>query len=181
MMRFVWPVLFLGIAALFVWSLLSEPARNAPAVEASAQPRYTVRGAQWRRLDENGKPSFDASAEVIDYYDDHSARLQTIEVTALGGRGAPWRLSAPRGEAPYDFGRVKLTGGVEGEGRWPDGEPLRVETSELWLDSEKETIETEAAVRLKSRTREAEGRGLKVDGKTDKLWLKDDVDMRYAQ
>lgn len=180
MMRFLWPAIFAVFGVLFLLSLLREPSRNASVVQENAQPRYTVRGAQWRRLDEQGKASFDASAEQIDYFDDRSAKLRTLEVTALRGGGAPWRLNAPEGEAPQDFERLHLIGGVEAQGRWPDGEGLQVTTPELWLDSRAETIETESPVNLKSASREAQARGLKVDGKSQTLWLRDDVDMRYA-
>jgi lipopolysaccharide export system protein LptC len=98
----------------------------------------------------------------------------------LGGSGAPWIARAPAGEVPAGDPRLHLTGGVEGEGRWPDGEALRFRTPELWLDLAKDRLETEAGFELDSPSRSARGGRLAVEGKRQQLVLRNDVTMRYA-
>jgi LPS export ABC transporter protein LptC len=180
MMRYVWPAALGALLVLIVQFAMREDASAPGGQQDAAQPRYTVRGAQWRRLDPEGKPMFDARAETIDYYDDRSAKLSQIELTALAGRGAPWKMTAPQGEALDRPQRLHLIGGVEGNGRWPDGETLAFHTPDLWMDADAEILHTESAVDLRSASRAVSGRGLRVDGKSQKLWLEHDVDVHYV-
>ncbi len=39
---------------------------------------------EWMRYDEQGKPSFIAKAQTIDYFDDESARLNADRAARLG-------------------------------------------------------------------------------------------------
>lgn len=179
--RYLAPALLVLLAVL---ALLSLRGGKAPPVETSLapqQPRYVLRGAEWRRYDPSGQPQFEGRAANIDYFDDDSARMNEFEVTVLAAGGAPWKASAPQGYAPPDSRhRIQLLGGVEGEGRWPDGEPLRFRTPQIWVDSEAETIETSEPVELLSATRTATGVGLKVNGMKQRVSLLRNVEMRYA-
>lgn len=181
MTRYFAPLLLVLLAGLVILSLRGGKPTPVQTTLAPELPRYVLRGAQWRRYDPSGQPQFEGRATNIDYFDDDSARMSEFEVTVLAARGAPWKASAPQGYAPPDNRhRIQLLGGVEGQGRWPDGEPLTFRTPEVWVDSQAETIETAAAVELTSATRAARGTGLKVNEKNRRITLLHNVEMRYA-
>lgn len=154
---------------------------TTPASDALAdQPRYTLRGANWRRFDGNGGVAFSGVAETIRYFDDETARMSGFQLTALDSGGAPWTATAPEGFAPAGVERLQLLGGVEGRGQWPDGEPLDFRTEELWLDSAAQRLETQQPVEIRSASRKVNARGLRVGGDPLKIELLQDVRMRYV-
>jgi LPS export ABC transporter protein LptC len=167
---------------LVLWSLRDD---GGPAEEEALGPelpRYVLRGAEWSRFDEKGRLEFQGSADTIDYFDDESARMRTFALSVFGREGAPWSATAPEGYAPPGGNqqRLQLRGGVEGRGRWPDGEDLEFRTPELWVDTKAETLSTDAKVMLDSRSRNAVARGLRVAGPQQHLSLLHDVEMRYV-
>lgn len=181
MTRFIGPFLFVVFAGLAVLSFRDDDRATASAAQAAEQPRYVLRGTQWRSFDAAGAVSYEGRASNIEYFDDQSARLRDFEVSLLAARGAPWTATAPEGYAPPGSrDRMQLRGGVEGQGRWPDGEALQFRTPELWVDAGSESLETEARVEVDSATRRARARGLKVDGERQKLALLHEVEMRYV-
>lgn len=181
MSRFIAPAFVLLLVVLAVLSLRGgrETPSSAAAEELTA--RYTLRGAQWQRFGPQGQLEFEGHAETIDYFDDESARLSQFEVAMPNGEGRPWTARSPEGRVPAGDRRLRLLGGVVGEGRWPDGETLQFTTPELWVDSANKRLDTESEVALKSRSREASSRGLKVDGAKQQLTLLHDVRMSYAK
>ena len=181
MSRLIAPLLIVLLVGLAILSLRGGQAMRIAANAAPEQPRYIVRGAQLQSYDEAGQIQFQGQAENIDYFDDESARMRTFEVSVLGGRGAPWTASAPEAFAPAgERHRLQLLGGVEGAGRWPDGEALRFKTESLWVNTATQTLDTEAAVQLDSATRKAAGVGLAVRSEPLRIALLHQVEMRYA-
>lgn len=180
MNRLLGPLLIVILAGLVLVLMRSGQQRSSAAVTEADQPRYTLRGAQWRRFDAQGQVEFEGQAQSIEYFDDESARLSQFQLTAFGASGAPWTATAPEGFAPVGARRLRLFGGVEGRGRWPDEEPLSFRTPELWLDSAAQQLETEAAVRVESATRQVDARGLRIKSETRQIALLHDVKMRYV-
>lgn len=180
MSRWFGPAFAILLAALAILSLRGGGPGRAVTAEEAGQPRYTLRGVDWQRFDEQGQREFQGSAESITYFDDESAQLSQFEMTLLLGDGAPWTVRAPRGRVPAGERSLVLFDGVVGDGRWPDGETLRFTTPELQVDSARKRLATEAAVELTSRTRRASSRGLRADGAGQRLQLLHDVRMRHA-
>ena len=181
MSRLVAPLLIVLLAGLAILSLRGgQPVRIAAAA-APEQPRYVVRGAQLQSYDDTGQMQFEGKAENIDYFDDESARMRQFEASVLGVRGAPWTATAPQAFAPAgERRRLQLLGGVEGAGRWPDGEALHFKTESLWVDTDTQALDTDAAVQLDSATRRAAGVGLAVRSEPLRIVLLQQVEMRYA-
>lgn len=181
MARLIAPALFVLLAVLAVIGFRD---RDAPLVAESMlaeQPRYVLRGAQLRSFDAQGSVRFEGRASIIEYFDDESAHMRAFEVSLPGEAGTPWTARAPEAYAPAGSrDRLQLRGGVEGAGQWPDGEALAFRTPELWVDADRESLETEANVEVDSPTRRATARGLKVDGARQRLALLHDVEMRYV-
>ena len=181
MSRLIAPLLIVLLAGLAILSLRGGQVTRTAASAAPEQPRYVVRGAQLQSYDAAGQMQFEGQADNINYFDDESARMRKFELSVLGVRGAPWTATAP--EAFVQAGerhRLQLLGGVEGAGRWPDGEALRFKTESLWVDTETQALDTDAAVQLDSATRRAAGVGLAVRSEPLRIVLLNQVEMRYA-
>lgn len=180
-MKGAFGTLFVLLCAGLLILLFRGERVTAPVADALAdQPRYTLRGASWRRFDGDGGVAFTGVAETIRYYDDQTARMTGFQLTALDRGGAPWTATAPQGFAPAGVERLQLFGGVEGRGQWPDGEALDFRTEELWLDSAAQTLETALPVEIRSASRLVDARGLRVGGDPLRFELLSDVRMRYA-
>lgn len=182
MKRFAIPIVVMLAVALVFWSLRDERGPVEEGTIGAEQPRYILRGAEWSSFDKAGRLAFQGSADNIDYFDDESARMRTFALSVFSREGEPWIATAPEGYAPpgSDQQRLQLRGGVEGRGRWPDGEDLEFRTPELWVDTGAETLSTDAQVTLISRRRNAVARGLRVAGEKQHLSLLHDVEMRYV-
>lgn len=154
--------------------------RSAAAESPPATPRYTLKSAEWTRLDAEGQLEFVANAQLIEYFDDQSLRLQQPEVHAFGGSGSPWRLTAPEGSTPAHSRNLLLTGPVLAMGRWPDGEELGINTEHLWLDVENKVLRTDADVTLSSATRKVLASGLIADSMGQRIELLSKVRAAYA-
>ena len=168
------------------WTLARKSTKRF-AISRSLRPLrrtrpHVKRGAEWSSFDEAGRLQFQGSADNIDYFDDESARMRTFALTVFAREGTPWLATAPEGYAPpgSDQQRLQLRGGVDGHGRWPDGEELQFQTPELWVDTGAETLTTEAKVTLTSRSRNAVARGMRVVGQKQQMSLLHDVEMRYV-
>lgn len=181
MSRLIAPLLIVLLAGLAILSLRGGQPQRVAATATPEQPRYVLRGAQLQSYDPAGEIQFEGVAENIAYFDDESARMHMFEVSVLGGDGAPWTATAPEAFAPPgDRHRLQLLGGVEGGGRWPDGEALRFKTESLWVDTATHALDTESAVQLDSATRKAAGVGLAVRSEPLRIALLHQVEMRYA-
>lgn len=181
MKGFIWPIVVLALVILGFMGLRSGDEVPAAVAQVTEQPRYVLRGAQWSSFDEQGGVRFKGSAANIDYFDDESARMTDFEATLQATGGASWTATAPEGYAPpRSRERMQLSGGVVGEGSWPDGEAVTFKTPDLWVDSSTESLETEARVEVQSVSRKGSARGLKLNGQTQQLTLLHDVEMRYV-
>lgn len=181
MLRYLAPLILVALAGLAIVGLREDRAPVATAESSIAEPRYVLRGAQWRSFDAQGALRFEGRASSIDYFDDESAQMRDFDVRVLGQGGTPWTAAAPEAFAPPGSrDRMQLRGGVEGHGRWPDGEALTFRTPELWVDSQAETLQTDAPVEVESPSRRGSAVGLAVSGPDQRMALLKNVEMRYA-
>lgn len=173
------PVLLVAGGLLF-WSLRSLD-RHLPdsGAVASVSPRYELENSEWVRTGADGQPQFVARAAQMSWYDDQSAQLREAELSALGGRGSPWRLSAPQGHLPAKSQDVLLSGPVQVTGRWPDGADLQFTTDRLWVDTDAKMFRTDAEVALQGRHRNVLATGLEADFEGRHIQLLSKVKAQY--
>ena len=177
---FALPILIAIGVLLATWRGGGPPPR--PTTEAGeAQPRYVLNEGRWTRFSEEGHPQFEATAQTIEYFDDDSAQLHTVEMRSLGGPASPWRLNAPEAYSPPHSDRMELRGMVTAIAHWPEGETANFQTPRLWVDEKKHQLYTDAPVQMRGRSRNANADGLRADwiGKT--VELLGQVRMQYAQ
>ena len=170
--------LALVAAVLMFMPGLREPAQ-APAARAAEPPRYAVTGVEWLRLGSDGEPEFRARAATLDYFADESVRMSEVQLDALGGYDSPWRVAAPRGNAPPRERRLRLSGGVRASGALAN-EDVTLATPRLWVDLLRREMHTDAQVELRSDFRSATARGLRTDFDGDHVQLLNDVRVDYA-
>ncbi len=179
--RAFWLMPLALIVALGFWlshrpSVSTEIAKT----EEPATPRYALTGATWIKLDGKGQPQFRAQAAQIDFYDDDSARLQTLNVDALGGLDSAWRLNAPSGYLPPQQERLRLDGPITGEGRVGDNEWAQLDAEQLWVDQDRRELSSDRPVSLTSPRKQAKARGLRADFGGKRIELRGNVEARYA-
>ena len=176
----IWLALPLMVAA---WLLFGSPAlepETPPEAEGDKVPRYSLKGVEWTRLNQQGQRDFTATAESADYYDDESARYEQLKVNVLGISKTPWNLSSPSGEAPPHERRISMHGPVNVEGAWPDGEPVTLQMAQLWVDPDKRQLQTDEGVQFESASRNGKSKGLQADWEKQTVQLLGDVRMEYV-
>lgn len=184
-MRLLRPLAMLLVLAalglLVYWTLndLSTPPTAAVTV-GEAPPRYTLHNALWTRYDERGRLQVSARAEVIDYYDDESARLERLDMRLPSSSGVDWTLTAPSGYAAPHSWKMNLDGPVDGTGAWPSGEPVNFHTPQLWVDFRNNELSTDSGVRVDSPSRRGTAQGLRGDWEKQKLQLLGQVGIEYG-
>lgn len=155
--------------------------RTSPVEQVKVErPRYVLKGAEWTRYDEQGQPEVRATALSIDYFDDKSARLNTLEMDRLGGGNGPWHLSAATGVMPANQERMQLGRPVTVTGDLQDLGPVRIVSDTLWVDFERKEIHTGDSVLLSGEGRNARATGLRADWNGERVQLLQDVHVDYA-
>ncbi|HWU67388.1 MAG TPA: LPS export ABC transporter periplasmic protein LptC [Stenotrophobium sp.] len=156
-----------------------QPEPVAQAV--TRQPQYTLDDAEWTRIGADGKPVFHITAQTIDYYPDESITLHTLTMDHLAQGTSPWRLTAPLGEVPAHQQRVRLENDVIVTGQLKDDTPLRLTTTQLWVDQQRQQIYTDQPVTLtgaNGQQAHATGMLAQIDG--DSVQLLHNVKVDYA-
>ncbi len=170
----------LVLAGLFytLWSIDDVAITTAPVDDKV--PRYTLSKALLTRYDADGKPALQATAEMLEYFDDESAHADLLKLDVLSGATTPWRVTAPSGTLPAHSRNFLLEGDVLANGNWPDtGEPLTVRTQSLWVDPDKHELHTNRGVTFDSVSRDGAAVGMNANWAEKNLRLMNDVKMRY--
>lgn len=172
-------VLLTAGAALLTLQNFHKAGTRSAAASTQELPRYTLKNAQWTRLDGNGQPEYVAQAQALEYFDDESSRMVQPRISAFGGRTSPWRLTAPEGSTQAGSRDVLLKGEVKVHGRWQDGRELTVTTPHLWLDTTRQVLRTDARVILDSAGRKMRAKGLIADSAGQEVKLLGEVQGIY--
>ena len=186
LLAMVIPVFMLvGVVVLLVLAMQHfEQGQPAPVQNSEAQPRqpqYTLNTTEWTRFGDDGKPVFHITAQSIDYYPDQSAVLHDLTMDRLNQGDGPWHLSSPQGEMPAHEQRVRLDNPVTVTGQFRDGRELRMTTTELWVDHDKQQIYTDKPVTVigaGGQHAQAVGMLARMDG--ENLQLQHDVRVDYV-
>lgn len=174
--------LLLLTAAAALLTLRNFQRAGLPQNEDAQQtpPRYTLNQVEWTRLDQNGQPEYIAQAQSIEYFDDRSAHLIQPDVIAFGGKGSPWRMTAPEGRTPANSRNILLSGNVLVAGRWSNGRELNLTTPHLWLEPGEKRLRTDAEVMLEGAGRKLRATGLIADSMGEHVQLLGKVRGEYA-
>lgn len=176
-----WLAMLLG-GMVVVWLgtlfLATEEDLTSAVEPAADPPRYTVRNANWLRTDENGAPVYRVTANQILIFRDDSMRIDTPRIDGLGDRRA-WAMRAPTGEVIAGGRELLLHGGVDIDGSWEDGRPLRGLTDRLLVDSVSRTLRTDVGIEIDGDGRRIRGDGMVADWDGEQVELTGDVRMQF--
>lgn len=178
--RTILPLLLLAAGTALLYNLFLQ-SRGVPVARSDTNPpRYTLNDVDWVRYNDAGQPNLRGHAAQIDYYNNQSATGKTMQVTLLRNDKAAWTATSPSGEMPAGDKRIRLDGKVQLNGRWPDNnQPLRIDTTQLWIDPQLHELSTDAGVTLSSSMRNGNATGLRADWVTRTFNLNADVKMTY--
>lgn len=150
-------------AGILTFRNFQQAGQPGAGAESQESPRYTLSKVRWTRLDVNGQPEYVAKAASLEYFDNRSSQLLAPEVSAFGGNGSPWHLTAPEGSSPARSRNLQLTGNVRVTGRWQNGSEIQFDTPYLWLDAEQNQLRTDAPVVMTSTGRKLMATGFIAD------------------
>ena len=91
----------------------------------------------------------------------------------------PITITADRATVGHTTNRAKLLGNVHVKGTAPSGEPFTMETTELDVNLEQRTAETEVPAQLRMAKRMIESKGIRIDMPNKKLLLLNRVHGTY--
>ncbi len=181
MIRYLAPLVAATLMAVVLLTLREDARPTISEDSGEEQARHLIRGASWKSHDDDGTVRVTGRANIIRYFDDESARLENFSVKIEGSDGGPWEARAPKGYSPpQNRSLLHLSGGVEGDGHWPDGEALIFNTEDVWVDSVEDLLVTDAKVTMRSASRLGRAKGLRISGKEEAVVLQHDVEIHYV-
>ncbi len=176
-------VLLLPVTAMVAAAWMAMQGFRAPAganEEPSNNSRYELQNAEWTRYGDDGAVDLRARADRIDYYDNRSMLLTTVEMDRLGGEQGRWQLQAAEGQVPAGESRVRLQPDVRIDGTLSSGAPAQLETRNVWVDWTRKTITSAEPVKMTSPGRELRAIGMETDWAGEHIQFKKQVEVRYA-
>lgn len=140
----------LAVAAAGAWWLNSQLGGPEPlASERPARAGYYMTEAELTRPGDDGLPQYRLLADQVRQERMNGpTELVDVRVEYAVYTGAPWLLTAPRGEVSADQSRLELHGGVVIEGDVEGEGDTRMETETLSVELESHVASTEDPVRF---------------------------------
>lgn len=173
------PALLIVMVSGALWLTFKGFSPTEIAAESTAQqPRYEMENAQWLRYGEDGELELRAQAERIEYFDDRSMQLDSVQIDRLGSQG-PWTLTAERGEVPPRTERMQLLPRAQVQGQ-RSGQPVTITAPQVWVDWSKKTIHSSQRINMSSPGRTLDAIGFEADWQGERLRFLRNVEMRYV-
>ncbi|GAC1630971.1 MAG: hypothetical protein NVS9B10_23890 [Nevskia sp.] len=177
---YVIAALVLALAGLYYTLQRIDDVAITQAAPDNKVPRYTLNDAIVTRYDAAGLPSVRATAKTLEYFDDESAKGETLDVDVLAGVRTPWNVTAPNGMLPAHSHAFVLEGEVVAKGNWPDNdEAVTVQTTQLWVDTDRHELHTDRSLSFNSAMRDGSATGMRSNWIDRNMSLLNDVKMHY--
>lgn len=151
------------------------PGKPEIVVIAPEEAQYYLSGAHYQSYDENGKVLYRVKANQVLYFDNETIRMNAVNVDYVGGESGVWTFTANEGLIPAQERNLLLSGDVVMDGVTPQGRNVTMNTPQIWVRPDEETIETSASVEFISKQATATAIGMKTDLTARQLTLLDDV------
>lgn len=171
--RAILPVLLAASATALLVHLYRQSQPKPVTHQPVNQPEYILDNVAWKRFNTNGQPDLSGYAGQLSYFADSHVTGRTLSIEVHRGHAAPWTASAPTGLMPANSSLIELTRNVRVHGYWPNGEPLTIETTKLWIDPHAHQMSTGAPVVINSKGRHGTGTGLNAN------WLAQNVNLLF--
>jgi LPS export ABC transporter protein LptC len=155
-------------------------ARDAEVIETGydGRERYRLTAKVIRQQSQTGV--IDLEQLAMNYHPAAQARVPG-EASAAEPAGETWNLRSDRGQVRANGDDVQLNGNVVVTGPAPgSGEPLKLSTDNLRINTPTEFIETQAPVKLSWSGHELNARGMEADLKAGTLRLESAVHGQFT-
>lgn len=172
-------VCVLVVGATFFYR--SEVAKDAPRLSTPDNSDYYMSDATVYQLNQQGALAYRLKARQSLHFPDDSARFTDIHVHYLSDIDTYWNLAAGKGRIPAGQRDLYIYDGVTGQHPTADGRMVRLKTDHAWIRPDADRIDSDAAVRATQPGQVLEGNGLRINLKTNKLNILNDVHVTYTQ
>lgn len=171
----------LALLLLLVWTLgrLLDDNDQVSGDGQLLAPRYQIDHARWTRFDAEGQARISVRTESIIWFDDASAQLENLELTAPPALPL-WQLHAPRASLAAGSSEVLLHGPVSGKGMWPDQQAADIDAPSLVVNWQSSVLEARDGIVLSSPGRSTRANTLIADWTARSVQLDGDVRVRYV-
>lgn len=159
----------------------SQTGPQTAAVTTPDNSDYYLEDATVYQFGDNGALTYRAHAAETLHFANDSARLSDIDVHYVKGTKTYWDLHADKGRIPAGQRDIYLYDGVTGQHPRDNGQLVHFTTPHAWVRTERNLVETEAAVKTTQPGQTVSGNGMRIDLDTNTLNLLHDVHVTYSQ
>lgn len=170
--------LVVGAAVFYQHEIVSDDQARLTTPDNSD---YYMDDATVYQLDEQGRLAYRLTSARSLHFPDDSARFTDIHVHYLAGTDTYWNLAANKGRIPAGQRDIYLYNGVKGKHPNGTGDLIRINTDHAWVRPDTDRVDSDAAVKAVQPGQVLEGRGLRINLKTNKLNILHDVHVTYTQ
>ena len=170
------------IIALAFWGLQSYEEKTQAIVSDTFDPHFVdvfMRDFKLTAMDEDGKPSYTLQASQFEHYNDETlSQIKQPEIRLLQNSHR-WLITAKTGEIDDDNQRIILHDDVVLVQQETDS-PVRIETSKLEIDTEKQIARSEQLVDIQLNELRLKSKGMVLNNITGELELLASVKGNYV-
>lgn len=150
--QYVLALLLLSLLAGFGWWLGPGREEAPPGAASPHSPQYVIDGLEVVENDAEGRPAHRLRAPQLRHFDDDGrTELDAPRLTLYDPETPPWEVEAEAGWVSKGGDRVHLQGQVVIQrDAGPANRPVRIETSDLWVEPGREYAETDRHVAIYS-------------------------------
>lgn len=152
-----------AITMASLWLFLQTSQRNSLSAPASQLPEMYIKQPRWTLFDAQGRPSRQLRARRLEQWAGaEAARLIQPRLTINDRQRRRWRIQAKSGWIYPQERPVLLEQQVVMQ-QAPENSGLILETTQLRIDPSKDTVETDAAVVLRTGSWHFTSKGMRAD------------------
>lgn len=170
--------LVVGAAVFYQHEVVSDDQARLTTPDNSD---YYMDDATMYQLDEKGRLAYRLTAARSLHFPNDSARFTDIHVHYLSGTDTYWNLAADKGRIPAGQRDIYLYDGVTGKHPNDNGNLIHVKTDHAWVRPDADRVDSDAAVKAVQPGQILEGRGMRINLKTNKLNILNDAHVTYKQ
>ncbi len=154
-------LLIATVSVTWWWLESAQKEKRAPAPAAIQQPDAFFDNFTLTTMSQTGQPSHRLTGERMNHFPaTNTAELIAPRLLIFEADDAPWDVTARTAVVQLDKDTVWLLGDVRAERKPPDGPPLVIETSDLFVEPNRNYTETSQVVTVRHAQGVTTGLGL---------------------
>lgn len=172
----------LALVLLAAWLQQEEQLAPPALVDGDKEVDYYLKDFVITVMDEQGVPAQRMSGSSLTHFsDDDSAEVLQVRVEAFAESPGQWSLQTPQAMVYEGGARVWLPQEVQIQRTGVPGADTTIDTSDAWVYSEREYLETAAAVTITRPDGVTRAMGMELDMAQKQMRLLANVRGEYVQ